>query len=163
MAARTIAQWGIGDAAPNSGTFPDPGVDGQFRPFLSLAVNESFDVPNQVAPQGLTTPLTLVAKCRMASATSGNVQLRCAVEAITPGDTVDTDAASSFDSNNDSGNVAVPGTAGYLFDASVTLTNADSIAAGDYLRLRISRVVAASSEASGDLVILAVELRDDGG
>jgi len=42
---------------------------------------------------------------------------------------------------------------------SITLTNADSIAVGDYARLRLNRDVSADN-AVGDLHVLTVELRE---
>lgn len=113
------------------------------------------------APQGLTGTLTLVISFVMASATSGNVIWRVQAEAVSDGDSVDLDATTSFDTANSSGAVAVPGTAGYLKQASVTLTNADSVAAGDYLRIRIDRDAANGSDtATGDAYLLLAELRD---
>lgn len=162
MAARTLQVWGPEDFRPNTGTFGDPGVDGQSRAFLALADAETFDTPAFIAPQTLTAPLTLVTTYRMTSATANAVELRCAVEAISDGDATDTDAASSFATDNDSGDVTVPGTAGHIDQISLTLTNNDSVAAGDYVRLRITRITPAGTAASGDLEILAVELRDDG-
>jgi hypothetical protein len=98
----------------------------------------------------------------MASATANNVRFQAALEAITDGDATDTDAASSFDTANSNG-VAVPGTAGYIDQLSITMTTADSIAAGDYCRLRINRDAdgtSGSDTATGDAQVLAVELRD---
>lgn len=114
-----------------------------------------------VAPQGLTGPITVVITYMMASATTGNIVLQAALEAITDGDSTDLDAATSFDTDNSSGAVAVPGTAGFIDQASITMTNADSLAAGDLFRLRVNRDADnASDTATGDLRILAVEFRD---
>lgn len=115
-----------------------------------------------VAPQGITTPLKALIYYVMASATSGDVDVDGAIEAVTDGDETDLDAGDSFDSVNSVDNTTVPGTAGYMDVIEITLTNADSIAAGDYFRLRLTRD-AASDTASGDMYVLAVELRDDGG
>lgn len=145
-----------------SSNMPAPGVDGQLRPFLGFdaSTDESCDW-TFLAPQGITTPLTAVVTYRMASATSGNIIVQAALEAITDGDTTDTDAASSFDTANSSSATAVPGTAGYIDQVSVTLTNNDSIAAGDYCRLRFNRDADNGSDtATGDLQVLAIELRD---
>lgn len=162
MAQRTIAIFGPEDFKPNASTFPDPGEDGQVRRYLSFATNESADTMAFVAPRGITTPLTAVITYRMASATTNNVRWRVAVEAISDGDAVDTDAASSFDSNNDGSDATVPGTAGHIDQYSVTLTNNDSIAAGDLVRLRFTRITTTGTDATGDAQILAVELTDDG-
>lgn len=114
-----------------------------------------------IAPQGLTSTLTLLIMYAMASATSGGVAFDAAIEAITPGDTVDTDSTTSFDTTNTGTDAAVPGTAGYVDSVSVTLTNADSIAAGDLVRVSLTRATAnATDTATGDLYVFAVEFRD---
>lgn len=113
-----------------------------------------------VAPQGITGTVTVVVSYAMASATTGSVYFQAALEAITAADAVDTDATTSFDTAN-SGNGTVPGTAGYVQQISITMTNADSIAAGDYFRLSLSRDADNGSDtATGDAYVLAVELRD---
>src|SRR5688572_607284 len=142
---------------------PGPGVDGQLRPFLAFdaTTDESCDW-TFIAPQGLTGAITVVITYRMASATTGACRWQAALEAISDGDSVDTDAASSFDAANSNG-ATVPGTAGFIDQISITMTNADSIAAGDYSRLRINRDADGTSgtdDATGDAQILAVELRD---
>jgi len=130
------------------------------RPALAFdaATNESAQWVG-IAPQGLTGTLTAVISYMMASATSGDVDWDVSLEAISDGDAVDLDAADSFDSVNSADNTTVPGTAGYIDQVAVTLTNADSLAAGDYFRLRLTRD-AASDTAAGDALALAVELRD---
>lgn len=114
-----------------------------------------------VAPQGLTGTLSLVVSFIMASATSGNVVFKATIEAITDGDATDLDATTSFASDNTSSATAVGSTAGYMKQATITLTNNDSLAAADYYRLSFARDAAnASDTASGDAYVLAVELRD---
>ena len=115
-----------------------------------------------VAPQGLSGALTAVVSYCMASATTGYIEFEVAIEAVTDADATDLDAATSFDTVNASGQVTVPGTAGYLDQASVTLTNADSIAAADYVRVSVSRDAddATNDTATGDLYLLAVEIRE---
>lgn len=116
-----------------------------------------------VAPQGLTGTITAVITYAMASATSGTVGFQAQLEAITAGDSTDTDATTSFDSVNNSASTTVPGTAGYIGQISITLTNADSIAAADYFRLSLNRDAdgsAITDSATGDAYVLAVELRD---
>lgn len=115
------------------------------------------------AIQGLTAPLTAVLTYIMASATSGAVVLGVQVEAVSDGDATDLDATTSFATTNNSSSTTVPGTAGYIDQISVTLTNNDSIAAGDYVRLAVARKTADGGDtATGDLYLLSVELRDDG-
>lgn len=114
-----------------------------------------------VAPQGLTGTMNAIVYYMMASATSGKVDFEVAIEAVTPDDAVDLDAGTSFDSAN-AANETVPGTAGYMSSLAITLTNADSIAAGDYFRLRLERDADDGTDdtATGDAYVLAVEFRD---
>ena len=83
----------------------------------------------------------LVAKLQytMASATADKVDMEVEIMAITDGDGADVDTA-SFDSVNEvSGGTTVPGTAGYLDEISITCSNADSLAAGDLIIVRVNR------------------------
>lgn len=139
--------------------YPTRHRDGQSR--FYLAFNDTTDETcywTFVMPQGVTGALSAVITYR-ASAASGTAAFEVAVEAITDGDAVDTDSASSFDSVNTTSAATVPGTIGYIDQVSITLTNADSIAAGDYARLRLNRDVSADN-AAGDLHVLTVELRE---
>lgn len=114
-----------------------------------------------VAPQGLSGTQTLVISYAMASATTGGVAFDVAVEALSTGDAVDTDATTSFDTVNAGNDGTVPGTAGYMEQISITLTNADSMAAADYVRISVARDVAdAADTATGDCYLLAAEWRD---
>lgn len=116
-----------------------------------------------IAAAGWTGTVTAVISYVMASATSGAVGFQVQVEAVTAGDSVDLDAATSFDTVNNSASTTVPGTAGYMGQISVTLTNADSIAAADYFRLSLNRDAdgsAITDSATGDAYVLGVELRD---
>lgn len=131
------------------------------RPVLAFdAATDESAYWTGIAPQGLTGTITVIVHYIMASATSGAVYFQAALEAITPGDAVDLDAAESFDTAN-SGNGTVPATAGYEQAISITMTNADSIAAGDLFRLRLNRDADnASDTAAGDAYVMAVEIRD---
>jgi hypothetical protein len=114
-----------------------------------------------VVPAGFTgTTVAVISYC-MASATSGGVAFSVAVEAVTTADGLDLDAATSFDTVNTGTDAAVPGTAGYMEQISITLANLDSATAADYLRISIARAVAdAADTATGDCYVLAVEIRD---
>jgi hypothetical protein len=113
------------------------------------------------APQGLSGAQSLIVTYAMASATTGGIAFDVAVEAISDGDAVDTDSATSFDATNTATAAAVPGTAGFIDQVVVALTNIDSMAAGDYVRISVTRAVAnAADTATGDLYLLAAEWRD---
>ena len=115
-----------------------------------------------VAPQGLTGTLSAVVSYMMASATSGKVDFTGSIEAVTSGDAVDLDAGDGFDTANAIAAPTVPGTAGYMQQFTITFTNADSIAAGDLVRFKLTRDAtdATNDTATGDCYILAVEIRD---
>lgn len=125
------------------------------RPVLAFASSTSA-YWTFVAPQGLTGPLVAVITLAAATATSGAAAFNVAVEAISDGDSVDTDAATSFDANN-SGSINVPATAGFPVQLTITLTNDDGIAPGDYCRIQLARQ---AGGASGNILVLEVELRD---
>jgi len=112
-----------------------------------------------VAPQGLTGTVTFIITVFMASATTGDTDWDVAVEAVSSGDATDLDATTSFDTVNSTDNTTVPGTAGYMQQITVTLTNKDSVAAADYLRLSLTRD-AVSDTATGDAYVAGCELRD---
>lgn len=140
--------------------FPELGVGAAGRPHLGY---DSVVIENAawtfVAPEGLTTPLEVRVHYRMASATTGVVQFRAQLEAVGDGDTQDTEAA-GYDTVN-TVDETVPGVVGRLGVATVPLTNADGIAAGDLCRLRVGRNASdAADTAAGDCEVLAVELVD---
>ena len=90
---------------------------------------------------------------------SGDVDLDIQVEAISDGDSIDTDSASSFDTVNSVDNTTVPGTAGFPDLVSIELANDDSAVAGDMIRIRFNRD-AASDTATGDLELFWIEIQD---
>jgi hypothetical protein len=94
----------------------------------------------------------------MASATSGKVEFEASIMAVSPGASasIDTD---SFDTVNVSSDT-VPGTAGYLFELTIALTNDDSLSAGDFVCIRLSRDAddATNDTASGDCELLSATL-----
>ena len=133
------------------------------RPVLAFdATTDENAYFTDVAPQGLTGAIAVVVSFMMASATTGAVRFQAALEAITDADATDLDATTSFDTDNSAG-ATVPGTAGFIEQLSIAMTNADSLAAADYYRLRLRRDADGTSgtdDATGDCYVLAVELRD---
>lgn len=101
-----------------------------------------------------STPAAVV-QWKATSATSGGVVWDVRVAAVTTGDAVDVDAKGFGSANTATG--TAPATAGYMLDTLVTLTNADSLAAGDFVVVRLARVAAdAADTASGDAEVVAV-------
>jgi hypothetical protein len=155
---------------PNAAEFPDANFPqlGSIHTNVRRAVL-SFDAATDesaywtmIAPQGLTGTITAVISYCAASATTGSFRWEVLVEAITDGDSTDLDSAQSEDATN-SGGATVPGTAGFIDQISITLTNADSMAAADLVRIRLRRDAdgtTGTDDASGDAHVLAVEIRD---
>lgn len=138
----------------------------QNRPYLAFddtAVEAAHSQPFRM-PTAYTGSGTLKADIYyiMASATSNKVDFEACVEAVTAADAVDLDSTESFDSVN-SGNATVPGTAGYLGLITITLTNKDSVAAGDMVRLKLERDADDGTDdtASGDARVLLVVIREE--
>ena len=151
-----------GSAEYPSTNFPQYLINAQRRPVLAYdATTSETAYWTTVVPQGWTGTITAVITYAMASATSGGVAFDVALEALTTGDATDTDAATSFDTVNGGSDAAVPGTAGYMEQITITLTNADSMAAADLVRVSVARDVAdAADTATGDAYLLAIEIRD---
>ncbi len=95
----------------------------------------------------------------MVSAVAGDtpnseVVFSCEVMCVTDGETIDSD---SYDTINVSTATTVPATAGLMDEISLTLSNNDSMAAGDYCALRFRRDADnAGDDAAGDAEVWAV-------
>jgi hypothetical protein len=114
-----------------------------------------------VAPTGITGTLTLVLSLIFPTATTGACIFAAAVEAVTSADATDLDAGDSFDSDNNSSAISAPATAGYMVQGTITLTNKDSIAAGDLIRILLKRLPAdASDTITTDAQLLTAEFKD---
>lgn len=98
----------------------------------------------------------------MASDNTNDIALDVFVESKTPNsDTLDLEAATSWDSAN-SGTVSLSGsTAGDPLTLTITLTNNDSIAVGDLVRFGIRRDCdSVNDDATGDLYLASVEIQE---
>lgn len=94
---------------------------------------------------------------KMASATTGDVIWAGSIAAVSDGDSTDVDAKVFATANT--ATVTVPGTAGFIDEASITMTNADSVAAGDFVVVRIARQGAAGGDtATGDAEFIGAAL-----
>lgn len=108
-------------------------------------------------PDDYASGPTLKIQWKATSATSGVVVWDARVSATSPGDSQDVDAQ-DFDSAN-TANGTAPSTAGYLVETSITLTNADSLAAGDFVVIRLCRVGSSGSDtATGDAEMMVASL-----
>jgi hypothetical protein len=94
------------------------------------------------------------------SATSGTAAFNCKLMAVTSADAQDVDA-DEFAAEQTAASETVPGTAGYMSVLSITVANADSVAANDFVVLGVFRDVSADN-AAGDLEVPMVVLRYTG-
>ncbi|MFH1360043.1 MAG: hypothetical protein ABIJ41_03285 [Candidatus Omnitrophota bacterium] len=110
-------------------------------------------------PQDYSSAPVIKLLYTMVSATSGKVDMEVYVHALSD-DESDPDSAVQFDSLNEVlGGTTVPGTAGILDEISISLANDDSMAANDWVRLRIKRDPSDSDDtATTDLELRAVTL-----
>ena len=109
-------------------------------------------------PADYASDPVLKVQYKMAAATSGNVIIEGRIAAVSDGDSQDVDAK-AFGTANTSSATAVPGTAGHIDEISLTMTNADSVAAGDFVILYLNRDAANGSDtATGDMEVVGVAL-----
>jgi len=108
-------------------------------------------------PDHYTGTLTAEVQYKMVSATTNNTEWGSELKCVTPGDATDLDAK-SFATQNTSADDTVPGTAGYMAEHTWTITNDDSIAAGDFCSFRLERTTPTGSDATGDAELLGVAL-----
>jgi hypothetical protein len=97
---------------------------------------------------------------KMASATTGSVRFEGRLAAITPGDTTDGDAK-AYATTNSAGATVPATTAGKIGTLSITLTNADSLAAGDFVVVQLRRdadQTTGTDDATGDCEVVGVRL-----
>jgi hypothetical protein len=150
---------------PPSSAHADRGVvqNGEYMAFDETTVEAMYSKRFQM-PAAYTGSGTLKADIAYAaaSATTGKFDFEISVEALTAGDAVDTDSASSFDTAN-AANETVPATAGYMETLTITLTNKDSVAAGDWVRIKLERDADDGTDdtASGDARVYCVTVYEE--
>lgn len=124
------------------------------------AVSQEFEVPTAHTGTG-----TLKATLHVAAASdaTNDIAFDVFVESKTPNtDTLDMESAASWDTAN-AGTISLAGTtAGDPLTLTITLTNADSVAAGDLVRIGIRRDTdSANDDAAGDIFVYAVTLYEE--
>lgn len=108
-------------------------------------------------PADYSSSPALKVQYKMSSATTGGVAFEGRIAAVSDGDAQDVDAKGFAAANV--GTATVPGTAGHLDEVSITMTNADSLAAGDFVVVYLNRDPAhASDTATGDAEVVACAL-----
>ncbi len=121
-------------------------------------ITAEVEMPSQYTGSGLTAKLHLYTKTA-----TDDARFDVFVEAKTPNSdtTPDMEAAASWDSANSATDTG--GTAGYPLVLSITLTNADSVAAGDSVRFGVRRDCDhADDDTNGDWMLTGLTIEDDG-
>jgi hypothetical protein len=106
-------------------------------------------------PDYASTPVMKI-QYSMTSATSGSLNFDVSVMAVTPGDAADANT-DSYDTANACDDAAVPGTAGHMEEISCALTNFDSGAARDLIRLKLCRDSAGTATGNAELLRARLE------
>ncbi|NIT58333.1 MAG: hypothetical protein GWN00_19530 [Aliifodinibius sp.] len=149
---------------PASGDVPASYDDLVGRPCLRFddTAEEAIATPEMAFPQGVTGTLTAKIHFFTISDNTNDVVFNVYVEAKTPdSDTLDMETADSWDTVNTVTKSVSGTTAGDPVVASVTLTNKDSVAAGDSVRFCLRRDAAnASDDISGDVCVTAIEIQE---
>lgn len=123
------------------------------------AITGEYSMPGQFA--GGTLKATI--EVYMKSDNTNDIAYDVFVEAKTPDtDTIDLEADESWDTAN-AGTISLAGsTAGDPLTIEITLTNKDSVAAGDLVRFGIRRDTdSGDDDASGDACVTALEIWED--
>lgn len=110
-------------------------------------------------PTNYASGLVVKIQYSMASATANSVTFEGYIMAVSDNDTADV-VTESYDTVN-FGSATVPGTAGYIDEISINLTNADSLAAGDFVKFKFARDANGTNgtdNATGDAEILNISL-----
>ena len=154
MATSDVTSWASAQAQvkQSSGSVPSPRwIEWLFDASTDEHIVIAFIVPNNFSSAPV---LDIFYKCT--SATSGTAEWDCAVHCVTDGDSVDVDA-DAFDTVNSAG-AAVPSTAGHLDVITITLTNNDSMTAGDFCTLMLLRDISADS-VSADIEFIGADFQ----
>ncbi len=131
------------------------------HPVIDLALNEeerfSALMPRHYAG---TTGVTIYIHIAMSSAVANDIKLEVSFERIGEVQNLDSDG---FAAAQNTGDITVPGTSGDVKIIPVTFTDGaqmDSIAVGEGFRLNIKRVAVVGTDATGDLEIRFVEIKE---
>lgn len=131
------------------------------HPVLDFALNEiaifSFAMPRHYAGGGIT----IYEHYAMSSAVADDIKLETSLERI--GDQQQDIDSDGFAAAQNTGDITVPGTSGNVDIITSTHTSGaqmDSLAVGESGRLKVKRVAVVGSDASGDLELLAIEIKE---
>lgn len=120
------------------------------------ASTDEFVVVGFIVPTNYvnTTAPTLEVYYKCVSDTSGTAAFEARVACMSDGDSADADA-NAFDTVN-AATASIPGTAGHIDVMTITLTNRDSMAAGDWCIIALNRNISAD-DVTGDIEFFAAD------
>lgn len=146
MSTSDVSSWASAQAQvkQSSSAVPSP----RWIEWLFDAATDEFIVIGFFVPDNYSSAPVLKVRYKATSATSGTAAFEARLQCITDGDASDEDAAAFATVNT--GSATVPGTAGHHDEISITLTNADGMAANDWCVMALNRDISADS-VSGDL------------
>lgn len=131
------------------------------HPVLDFALTEigvfSAVMPRHYAGSGITIYLHYA----MTSAVANDIKLETALERI--GDQQQDLDADGFAAAQNTGDITVPGTSGLVDIVTSTHTDGaqmDNIAVGEGFRLKVTRSAVAGTDATGDLELVFVEVKE---
>lgn len=134
-------------------------VNGQPVLAFDAATNESAVWSVRLPADWTGTP-NFTVQGFMASAVAGTVDVTVEIQAVTPLDALNLNTTASYAAANSVTGTTVPAATGNLFKVDfASLTNFDSGAAGDWLRLKLTRG-ATGDTAAGDWYMVAATLGD---
>jgi len=145
---------------PPTANFATPDLRNS-HPVLDFAIDEigifSSVLPRHYAGGGLTIYLHYA----MSSAEANDIKLETYIERI--GDQEQDLDSDGFTAAQNTGDITVPGTTGLVDIITSTHTTGaqmDSLAVGEGFRLKVKRIAVAGTDASGDLELRFIEIKE---
>ena len=126
-----------------------------------LALNEGMEFFGEMPPAYTALGITIRVLVAMASATANDIKVEAQIERI--GFAVQDLDSDGFATAVNSGDLTVPATAGHVLKVPIVLTDGsqmDSLAAGEPFRLIVKRIVVVGTDATGDMQVLGVSMRE---
>ena len=128
---------------------------------IDLAIGETAVFPLLLPRHYGGNGITVYLHYAMSSAVANDIKLETYIERV--GDQQQDLDADGFAAARNTGDVTVPGTSGLVDIITTTHSNGaqmDSLAVGEGGRLKVKRIAVAGSDASGDLEIFRIEIKE---
>ena len=154
-----VTNWASAQAQvkQSSGTVPSP----RWIEWLFDAGTDEFVVVSFVVPGNYVSTPTLDILYKSTADTAGTIGFEARIAAVTPADATDLDAMAFDTAAINAATGIVPATAGHIASITITLTNNDSMAAGDFVVFALNRNVSAdtSAQISADVEFVAADFQ----